>query len=175
MRGRNVLLAGLHVLGLLLRLLLFARIERLRLARRERLAADGRLVVVAFVVAVIAVADVTLAALVIRRALAELFLRGGDQPEIVFGVLVVILRRHRIARTLRVACKLKICFSNMRSGAPDFYVRSIGLIHTGQRILVVMTALAVVATTHSLVVVVLTVSHVAFRQPFICGGMRRRC
>jgi len=134
----------------------------------------GLLVVVAVVVAVIPVAAVTLAALVIRRALAELFLRGSNQPEIVLGVLIVILCRHRIAGTLRVAGKLKIFFSNMRSGAPDFYVRSIGLIHTGQWILVVVMTTLAVATTHSLVVV-LTVSHVAFRQPFICGGMRRRC
>ena len=57
--------------------------------------------------------------------LTELFLRGGNQAEIVFGMLVVVLGRNRIARTLRVARELDIFFRYMRSGAPDFDVGTV--------------------------------------------------
>ncbi len=51
--------------------------------------------------------------IVVGVLLTELFLRGGDQAEIVFGVLIIILGRDRIAGTLRIACKLDIFFRNM--------------------------------------------------------------
>src|SRR5579862_459922 len=105
-RLRRVLLrTRLEVLGLRLRLLLFARIERLLFARRERLAAHARLIIVSVVERVVRRIAAHLAALlllVVRLALAELLLGGGDQPEIMFGMLVVIFGGDRIAGTLRV-------------------------------------------------------------------------
>ena len=106
-RLRRVLLrAGLEVLGLRLRLLLFARIERLLLARRERLAAHAGLLIISVVERVVGRIATHLAALlllIVGLGLAELFLGGGDQPEIMFGMLIVIFGGDRIAGTLRVA------------------------------------------------------------------------
>ena len=104
---RRLMLVMLRVLVMLMRLvLLFARIERLRLAWRERLAAHLRLIAVAIVVTVIgdiaARAAARLLLLVIGLALAKLFLRGGDQAEIMFGVLIIIFGSDRIPGALRV-------------------------------------------------------------------------
>ena len=121
-RLRCVLRTRLEVLGLLLRLellglglrlrlkllglrlLLLALIERLRFARREWLAAD-RLLVVSVVERVVGRIAAVLALLlrIIGRGLAESFLGGGDQTEIMFGVLIIVFGGNRIAGTLRVA------------------------------------------------------------------------
>jgi len=96
----------LDVLGLRLRLLLFARIERLLFARREWLAAHAGLIIVSVVERVvgrIAAHLATLLLLIVGLALAKLFLGGGDQAEIMFGMLVIIFGGDRIAGTLRVA------------------------------------------------------------------------
>jgi hypothetical protein len=157
------------VMVLLRRLvLLLASIERLRLARCERLAGQVRLLVVVAVEAIVAdiAAHIALLLLVEGLALPVLLLGGGDQAEIMLGVLVVIFGRDRIAGTLRIAGELKVFFGDVRGRAADFNVRSTGLVHTGQRILV-MTTFAV-ATPHALV---LTVSHgLLFCQPPFCSG-----
>jgi hypothetical protein len=97
---------------------------------------------------------------VVGVLLTELFLRGCNQTEIMFGMLVVILGCYRVAGTLRVARKLDIFFRNVRSGAADLYIGTVRFINTRERIL----AFAVVAASpHSL----LTVSHdVPVRRPF---------
>jgi hypothetical protein len=153
----------------LLRLLLLARIVGL-LLRRERLAADRRLVIVAVVKRVIRVVAALLRLLLIERRLGlpQVFLRGGDQAEIMLGVLVVVFGRDRIAGALRVAGQLKVFLGNVRCIASDLQVRSVGLVHARQWILVMVmmmttTAFTAVATPHALI---LTVSHdLLFRQP----------
>jgi len=96
------LLVGLRLLIVgrlrLLRLLLLARIVGL-LLWRERLAAHGRLVIVAVVKRVVGVIAALLRLLLIegRLGLPKVFLRGGDQAEIMFGVLVVVFCRDRIS------------------------------------------------------------------------------
>jgi hypothetical protein len=100
---REVLRAGLRVLRLHLRVLLL-RVERQQLSRRKRFAADRRLLVVAVVVAVVGKIAARLALLLkIGLALAELFLGGSDQAEVVLRVLIVVFRGDRVAGTLRVA------------------------------------------------------------------------
>lgn len=152
-------------LVLLLRLmLLLAPIERLRLARRKRFAGQMRLLVVVAVKPVVTdiAAHFALLLLIVGLALPVLLLRGGNQTEIVLGVLVVILGGDRIAGTLRIAGELQVLFGDVGGRAADFHIRSIGLVHAGQWILVMMTTFAV-ATPHALV---LTVSHgFAFCQP----------
>ena len=107
--------------GWRLRLLLFARIERLRLARRERLAADGRLLVVAVVVAVVgSIAALVAALLVIGLALTKLLLRRRDQAKVMLGVLIIIFRRDRVAGALRIAGKLEIFFGDVGRRAREF-------------------------------------------------------
>src|SRR5262249_50432422 len=140
---------------------LLARIMRLRLARRERLAADRRLLIALVITLVGHIAALVTALLVVGLGLPELFLGGGDQAEIMFGVLIIVLGRYRIARALRIARKLQVFFGNLGRRTADFHVRSVGLVHARQRILVVATLS--VATAHSLI---LTVSHDLFsRQP----------
>jgi hypothetical protein len=63
--------------------------------------------------------------IVVGVLLPELLLRGGDQTEIMFGVLVVILGCHRVAGPLRVSRKLNIFFCNMGSGAADLHVGTV--------------------------------------------------
>src|ERR1700722_16125374 len=89
----------LEVLRLRLRLLLLALIVRLRFARREGLAAN-RLFVVSIVERIVGriAAHVARLLLGIGLALTELFLRGGDQTEIMFGVLVIVFGGDRITR-----------------------------------------------------------------------------
>ena len=91
--------------------------------------------------------------IVVGVLLAELFLRGGNETKIMFGVLVVILGGNRIAGALGIARKLDIFFRNVRSRAANFDVRAVRFVNARQRIL----AFAVVtASPHAL----LTISHV---------------
>jgi hypothetical protein len=81
----------------------------LRFPRRvARLILAHELIVVFVAIERIIAADLRLAAgraallmrlllIVVRVLLTKLFLRGGDQAEIVLGVLIIILRGHRIA------------------------------------------------------------------------------
>ncbi len=101
--------------------------------------------------------------IVVGVLLAELFLRGGNETKIMFGVLVVILGGNRIAGALGVTRKLNIFFRNVRSRAANFDVRAVRFVNARQRIL----AFAVVtASPHAL----LTVSHV----PVIAFCLSRR-
>src|SRR6516165_6100206 len=127
-----------RLMSLRLRLMLLTRIERLRLARRKRLAADRGLVavVVSFVGNITALVA---ALLIIRLALPKLLLGRSDQAEIMLGMLIIIFCRHGVAGTLRVACKLEIFFRDVRCSTADFHVRSVGLVHARQWILVVAT------------------------------------
>jgi hypothetical protein len=184
----EVLLPGLVMrlllrLRILLRLLVVLRLRLLRLLvllrrlllalivglllRRERLAAHGRLVIVAVVKRVVGVIAALLRLLLIERRLGlpKVFLRGGDQAEIMLGVLVVVFGGDRIAGALRIAGQLQVFLGNVRCIAPDLQVRSIGLVHARQWILVMVmmmtatTTFTAVATPHALV---LTVSHDCF-------------
>jgi len=93
----------LRLVLLRLMLLRLARVE-LRIAGRERLAADVGLLVIAVVVAVIRGIAARVAWLLLERGLtlAKLFLRGGDQAEIMFGVLIIIFGGDCISGALRV-------------------------------------------------------------------------
>jgi hypothetical protein len=149
-------------LMVLLRLLL-APIERLRLARRKRLAGQMRLLVVAVVEAVVGdvAAHLALLLLIIGLALPVLLLGRGDHAEIMLGVLVIIFGGDGIAGTLRIAGELQVLFGDVGRRTSDLHVRSAGLVHARQWILVMTTTFAV-ATPHAL----LTVSHgLLFCQP----------
>ena len=100
-RLKMLLLLWLLLLRLMMRLvLLLARIKRLRLTRRERLAGQMRLLVVVAVKPVVAgiAAHVALRLLlIVGLTLAVLLLGGGDQAEIMLGVLVIVFGGNRIA------------------------------------------------------------------------------
>ena len=171
----RMLLSRLKVLRLVILLLvvvLLARIIRLRLARCERLAAEVRLFVVAVVETVVGGAAhlAGLLLLVIGLALAELFLRGGDQTEIVLGMLIIIFRGDRISGTLCVAGQLKILLGDVGCRSSNFYVLPIGFVHARQMILMVMTTFSV-TPAHTFV---LTVSHgCCSANP--CSARRQGC
>jgi hypothetical protein len=164
-------MAVLRLVLLRLMMLLFAGIELLRFAGRERFAGHRRLIAIPIAITVVvAVIGRLIAARVARLRLeiglrlAKLFLRRGDQTEIMFSVLIIIFGGNRISRTLRVAGKLEIFFGDVGRRAADFYVLPVGFVNSRQRILVMATTLTV-TTAHTLVVV-LTVSHdLLFRQP----------
>src|SRR5215510_13618338 len=105
--------------------------------------------------------------IVVGILLAELLLRSGDQTEIMFGMLVVVLGGYRVARSLRVACELDVFFRDVRGGAADFDIRAVRFVNPRQRIL----AFAVVAASpHAL----LTVSHgMPVYRLSACFGIRR--
>ena len=96
--------------------------------------------------------------LVIRILLAELLLRRGDQPEIMFGVLVVIFGGDRVSGALRVTRELDVFLGDLLSGAADFHVRAVRLVNSRERILA-FAVMVVVTSPHPLV----TVSHGAVR------------
>jgi hypothetical protein len=193
-----VLLVLLLVLLVLLLLmlpvvhLLVTRWKRLRVARQIRLllrlarrvtrfvlAHILIIVIVAFVAVVAAAGLLWLATgsaallmrlllVVVRILLTKLFLRRGDQAEIVLGVLIIILGGHRVARPLRVARKLNVFFRDMRSRASDFDVGPVRFVNARERIL---TFAVVASPPHAL----LTVSHVVpVRQPFTLSRHSRR-
>jgi hypothetical protein len=150
-QAANVLPASLvRLMRLLLVLraivyLLVARRKRLGVAREIRLLlgfaravarfvlAHERLTVIIIAVEAFVVALLVLSAgrsllrllIVVGVLLAELFLRGGDETEKMFGVLVVILSGNGIAGALRVARELNIFFRNVRSRAADLNVRAV--------------------------------------------------
>jgi len=83
-------------------------------------------VVVAPVVTVVAAALVARSVLTeVRIVLPELFLRRGDQAEIMLGVLKVIFRCHRVARSLGVACQLHVFVGDVVRGPADFHVGTV--------------------------------------------------
>jgi hypothetical protein len=106
--------------------------------------------------------------IVVRVLLTKLFLRRGDQAEVVFCVLIVILRGHRVARPLRVTRELDVLFRDMRGGAADFDVGTVRLVNAREGIL---TFAVVASPPHAL----LTVSHdVPVRRPFTLSRHSRR-
>ena len=158
-----VALVGLALAALLARIVV-ARHERLLLLRDEaRLLAEMR-EALALVVAFLRRRHFVFGAR-LRLVLPELLLGGGDQAEIMFGVLVVILGRDRIAGRARVARQLDVFFRDVGGGAADLDVGPVGFEHPGHRVLtapviVIVVVIVVVPVTHPLVVV-LTVSHVS--------------
>ena len=60
-------------------------------------------------------------------------LRGGNQSEIVFGVLKIVLRGDRIAARVSVARQLKVSFSHMQRTATNSGVRAVRVIRTSSR------------------------------------------
>ena len=92
-------------------LIVVARHERLRLRRDEAGFLPEIRKAFAFVVAVFRRHLILGARL--RLVLTELLLGSGDQAEVMFGMLVVILGGYRIAGRARVARQLHIFFGNM--------------------------------------------------------------
>jgi len=141
----RLLLIGLRLMLRAVLHLLIARRERLGIARQIRLllrftrsvarlvlAHEGLGVVIIAVKSLVGVLLAGGALLLLLRLLVvvwillpELFLRGGNQAEIVLGMLVVVLGRNRIARTLCVARELDVFFRYMRSGAANFDVGTV--------------------------------------------------
>lgn len=181
----------LGVLRAILDLLVTWR-ERLRISRQIRLllwlarpvtrfvlAHKSLIVVIVAIVGIVAAGLLRLAArrallmlrlllIVVRVLLTKLFLRSGDQAEVVLGVLIIILGRHRVARTLRVARELDVFFRHVRSGAADFDVGTVRFVNAREGIL---TFAVVASPAHAL----LTVSHdVPVRQPFSLSRHSRR-
>ena len=88
--------------------------------------------------------------------------------EIMLGVLVVILRRDRIAGGLRVARELDVLFRDVGRISANLHVRAVRLVYARHRI---VTLAVLVAPAHALV---LTVSHdLPVCQPLRCGGSGR--
>jgi hypothetical protein len=107
-------------LMLMMLMLLFAGIELLRFAGREWFAGHRRLIAIPIAITVVvAVIGRCIASrfarllLEIGLRLAKLFLRRGDQAEVMFSVLIIIFGGNRISRTLRVAGKLEIFFGDV--------------------------------------------------------------
>jgi hypothetical protein len=55
---------------------------------------------------------------------AEPLLSPRDQPEIMFGMLEITLRHHRIAGGLRIARELEIFFADVLGGAANLHIGS---------------------------------------------------
>jgi hypothetical protein len=133
--------------------------EGLLLGLRDeaRLLAEGREILAIVLAVVAAVADRLIAARLL--VLPELLLSRRDQAEAMLGMLVIVLGRNGVAGGARVTRKLEIFLGNVRGGAANLDVRSVGLVDPGHRILAApVVVVIVVAVAHPLLV--LTVSHV---------------
>ena len=172
--GLGLLRARLRLtLALLARLIILALNERLRILRQIGLLArairllERPTVLVALIVELLVGARLELlivaalgARLEVRILLAELLLRGCDQTEVMFGVLEIIFRRDRIAGGLSVARELEIFLRHVVRGAANLYVGAVRFINPRQGILIApVVVLLIVAPAHTLVMMLLTVSH----------------
>jgi len=172
--GLGLLCARLRLsVALLARLIILALRERLRILRQIRLLAravrllERAAVLVALIVELLVGARLELlivaalgARLEVRILLAELLLRGRDQTEVMFGVLEIIFRRDRIAGGLSVAGELEIFLRDVVGGAANLHVRAVRFINPRQGILIApVVMLLIVAPAHTLVMMLLTVSH----------------
>src|SRR5712671_1457269 len=155
-----VTLVGLPLARLEIALIIFARHERLLLLRHKaRLLAEVRKTL-ALVLSFLGRHFIVGARL--RLVLPELLLGRRDQAEIMFGVLVVIFSRDRIAGRARIARQLNVFFRNVGGGTTDLDIGSVRFEHPGHRVLsapVIVVVIVVIPVTHPLVV--LTVSHVS--------------
>ena len=100
----------------------------------------------------------------VRILLPELLLRGGDQAEIMLGVLEIVFGGNRIAGGLGIARKLEIFLRHVIGSSANLHIRAVRLINPGEGILIapVVVLLIIIAPAHTLVVIVmmlLTVSH----------------
>jgi len=152
-------------------------VASIRLLRRlRRLRSEARLLaetreILAFVFVV--VADRLLAPRLLL-VLPELLLGGGDEAEVVLGVLVVVLGRDRVAGRASIARKLKIFLGDMGGGPADLDIRAVGFVDPGHWVLtapvVVIVIVIVVPVAHPLLI--LTVSHVLPFIPALEGCVR---
>src|SRR5205807_1486820 len=135
MFARRMLVARLVglALALVVTLIIVARHERLRLHRNEAGFLSEMRKTFALVVGLLRGHFILGARL--RLVLPELLLGGGDQPEIMLGMLIVILRGDRIARRARIARQLHVFLRDVGGGAADLDVGSVGLEHPGHRVL----------------------------------------
>jgi len=158
-----LLVRPLRVLLVLWIWLRLRRQKRLRLARAEGCHSGIRAGLLAeILVAVVVegfVPSVVIRTRKVRVVLAELFLRRGDQSEIVLGVLIVIFRRYRIARRVSVAGQLNVFLGDVRRGSANFYVGAVRLENPRHWILIfaVVVVIVVIPPAHALIV--LNVSH----------------
>src|SRR5215470_434214 len=134
---------------------LLAGLEELRITRQIGLripGTEGRLLpharqtgwlviaLVAHVVTCLVPAVHSAFAAVEGNGLPELFLRCGDQTEIVLRVLKIILGGHWISRRLGVARKLQVFLGNVGRGASYFDIRSVRFVHPRERIVTLAVA-----------------------------------
>ena len=140
-----------------------SRDERLRLLRNEA----GLLPEIRVVFALVVAAHrwpLRHRRLWLRLVLPKLLLGGGDEAEIMFGMLIVVFGGHGIAGGARVAGELDVFFGNVGGSAADLDVGAVRFEHPCHRVLaapvvIVVVVIIVVPVTHPLVV--LTVSHVS--------------
>ena len=146
-------------LGLAIALL--ARLRILALYERLRILWNVRLWLARLELLVVAALGTRLE---VRILLPELLLRGGDQAEIMLGVLEIVFGGNRIAGGLGITRKLEIFLRHVIGRSANLHIRAVRLINPGEGILIapVVVLLIIIAPAHTLVVIVmmlLTVSH----------------
>ena len=99
--------------------------------------------------------------ILLRLILPELFLRGGDDAEIVLGVLIVVFGGDRIACALRVARELDVFLGQVRGSTANLDLRTVGFVNPGHRIL---------ATPVIIIVVVVAVHRRCCGSAYACSG-----
>ena len=81
-------------------------------------------------------------------------LRGGDDTEIMLGMLEIGLRQHRVARNLRIARQLCLFFNNMLGRSAHLDIRSVGLVGAREGV-----GLLAMTPAHPVVVVLVVWPH----------------
>jgi len=178
-RGRLLFLATRLAVFVAARLLvvatlrLFFRTALLMLVLVTRWLDDDNIVIVdGFDIVTIALRTFTeFVAVVALEALLHLRLSGCNDAVIVFGVLQVVFSDNAIARTLRVARKLCVLFSDMLRGTTNLNVWAGAVVGPRQRVaalaveivvIVISAAAAVVVATPATALVLLSWPHRSF-------------
>ena len=107
-----------------------------------------------------------------RKPILPRFTGGSDDPEVMLGVLEVVLCHHRIARGLGIPRQLQVLFRDVGGIAPHFHVRPVALEIARERIDVLAPAIVVAAA--GAVLVTLVWSHRFLSKPWTeTHGWRR--
>jgi hypothetical protein len=109
-----------------------------RLVVHHRLRCVAKIVAVTLIHIVlidrVPVAVLVFATLLVLEAVLHLGLRCSNDAVIVFRVLQVVFGHDAVACAMRIASKGRILFSDMLSGAADFYIRAGAVVGPAERI-----------------------------------------
>jgi hypothetical protein len=106
------------------------------------------------IVAILVEIVVHIVAVLLLELLRHLRLRGSDDAIVVFGVLEIVLGHHPVAGAVRIPRQRSVFLRNLLRGAPDFHVRPVAFVVTGQRIGTLAVVIIIIVVAAIIIIVV---------------------